>query len=132
MYSVKVSKRYGSLYTLNVTQNDGLGDNIVFPQGPYPLVFRTDASARNLGKLIKNYFDSGVMKAHESLYIDGEYICTLPSSARVQLLKYWNDQGISLGAIVVVKCEDSMLKPRLSQSTSLRDSLIDSILSHAT
>ncbi|KDM90939.1 hypothetical protein EA58_14380 [Photobacterium galatheae] len=103
MHKVKVSHRYGHLFVSSVVRQDCFDEVQVFPQSAIPLVFRTDASARTIGKMVASEIESGDEISEHSLVVDGCYLCSASKPVIEKIVHYWRKQSICLGEIVIVK-----------------------------
>lgn len=93
MYSFKISKRYRSMFQVelsfsSVTQ----GSVVAWCIGSNPLVFRTDASARNVAKMLVD--DCKLEKANKLLIVDGIKFVVGSKNTLMEIIRYWGDQLI--------------------------------------
>ena len=116
MYQVRVSQRYGQLFVLAVFEKDIFGEKQVFPQCGLPLVFRTDASARNVAKL---YIESVTTKKYQGdilvLRVDGVPVCYGNKVLLDMISKYWCKQSVQIGSVSTERENES---PEIVDSAS--------------
>lgn len=102
MHKFSISKRYGQLFEVVITDVSHYSERIVFPQFRVPLVFRTDASARLIAKQINDHFNNENSEADlVSLSIDDAVVANLPQNIIEEVLSTWNAQAIYLGDITI-------------------------------
>lgn len=114
MYQVRVSQRYGQLFVSTVFEKDTFGEKQVFPQCGLPLVFRTDASARNVAKC---YVECVTTKKYQGvdfvLKVDGISVCHGKKVLLDMITAYWGKQSMHIGAVSI---EQEVESPELVDS----------------
>ncbi|MCY9861082.1 hypothetical protein OTK49_00865 [Vibrio coralliirubri] len=102
MYQVRVSQRYGQLFVSAVFEKDTFGEKQLFPQCGLPLVFRTDASARNVAKLyIDTFATSDNLDEELVLRVNGVSICHGKGELLRMISGYWSKQSINIGEVTL-------------------------------
>ena len=120
MYLIKVSKRYGNLFVLQIIKKDNFEEVVIFPQGRIPLVFKTDCSARMIARKHLSIKES----ARVSLVVGGCFVCSSDKLVIDLIVKYWKKQGVKLSLIEVF---DGSEEKKRTNTSELEASVLNDI-----